>query len=330
MPQPIKSRPNRRTTTAWRLHPVLAVLVLCCGLVLAPSVRAQDAAALRARHLALSERWVSSELRRGLVLESSESSNGLQGDIYARVELPFALVRPALMRNEQWCDILMLHLNVKQCRSGQAAAGPTLGLVIGSKYDQPLADAYNFDFTFREVASSADYMQVMLGAERGPMGTTHYRILLEAVALDTGRSFVHLSYAYGYGTAARMAMQVYLATIGRNKVGFSVVGHEANGAPQYIGGTRGVVERNTMRYYLALEAYLGALGLPAAQQAERRLNDWFAAVERYPAQLHELELGQYLALKREQLQRQQVSTSAPASRVTTEARVSDARPILTP
>lgn len=47
-----------------------------------------------------------------------------------------------------------------------------------------------------------------------------------------------------------------------------------------------MIERNTMRYYLAIEAYLGAYTLPAAEQPERRLRDWFAAVERYPRQLH--------------------------------------------
>ena len=73
---------------------------------------------------------------------------------------------------------------------------------------------------------------------------------------------MHLSYSYDYGVAARVAMQGYLATIGRDKVGFSVVGTQADGQPVYIGGTRGVVERNTMRYYLAIEAYLGALSLP--------------------------------------------------------------------
>ena len=53
-------------------------------------------------------------------------------------------------------------------------------------------------------------------------------------------------------------MQGYLATGGRDKVGFSIVGKTASGAPQYLDGMRAVVERNTMRYYLAIDAYLGA------------------------------------------------------------------------
>lgn len=284
----------------------LAGLALCCGLAVAPLAQAQDAAALRLRHAALADALARNAFARPLVLESSETPASLRGDIYARIEQPFARVGPALQGGEHWCEILILHLNVKQCSTGNTpAGGPALGLVVGSKHDQALADGYRFDFAYRVVASRPDYLQVALSAEQGPLGTSRYRIVLEVVALDAGRSFVHLSYSYGFGFAARVAMQGYLATIGRDKVGFSIVGRQPDGAPQFIGSTRGVVERNTMRYYLAIEAYLGALGQPPAQQFERRLAAWFAAVERYPVQLHELELGEYLSLKREQMQRQQ-------------------------
>ncbi len=284
---------------------VLALWAVCCALVLSPEAQAQDAAALRARHTALTDKLASNPFQRPLVLESSETPNHLQGDIYARIDLPFAQVGPALLGNEQWCNILILHLNVKQCRTGNNPAGPTLGLAIGSKHDQPLGNAYQVDFAFREVARTPDYLQVLLSAEQGPMGTSRYRIVLEVVALDAGRSFMHLSYSYDFGTAARLAMQVYLATIGRSKVGFSVVGRQPDGTPQYLTGTRGVVERNTMRYYLAIEAYLGTLDLPAAQQFERRLAAWFTASERYPVQLHEIELSDYLAQKRDLQQQRQ-------------------------
>ena len=139
---------------------------------------------------------------------------------------------------------------------------------------------------------------MLLNADAGPLGTKDYRIVFEAIPIDAKSSFVHMSYAYRYGLAARLAMQGYLATIGRNKVGFSVTGREADGAPIYIGNVRGVVERNTMRYYLAIEAFLGAYALPTAQQPEQRRSDWFAAIERYPRQLHEMERADYMAMKR--------------------------------
>ena len=110
--------------------------------------------------------------------------------------------------------------------------------------------------------------------------------------------------------AANVAMQGYLATIGRNKVGFSVVDHTDDGQPIYIGGMRGVVERNTMRYFLAIEAYLGALTTAPQERLEKRLNDWFTGIERYPRQLHELERDEYLDMKHKEIQRQQALESA--------------------
>lgn len=103
-------------------------------------------------------------------------------------------------------------------------------------------------------------------------------------------------------------MQGYLATIGRKKVGFSIVDHKPDGTPIYINNIRGVVERNAMRYYLAIEAYLGAVHLPPAEQPEKRLRDWFTAIEHYPQQLHEMERDEYLSMKRLELSRQRATT----------------------
>ena len=72
------------------------------------------------------------------------------------------------------------------------------------------------------------------------------------------------------------------------------------GGPR-VRGVRGGVERNTMRYYLAIVSYLDSLALPAGERVERRLRDWFAATERFPLQLHELERDEYLAMKRREL-----------------------------
>jgi hypothetical protein len=276
------------------------LLALCCVLAGALPARAQDAAALKAHHLALQSALASTAFGRPLVLESSDTDGSLRGNIYARIDLPFSQVGPALQGSTNWCDILMLHLNVKRCRTGNTPAASTLGVVIGGKSDRPLAYDYPLDFVYALAAAQPDYLRVQLSAEQGPLGTSHYRIVLEVVALDARRSFLHLSYAYDYGTAARLVMQAYLATAGRDKVGFSIVGRRGDGQPRYVGQLRGVVERNTMRYYLAIEAYLDALALPPAQRFERRLANWQAGVEQYPMQLHELERDEYFELKRRQ------------------------------
>jgi hypothetical protein len=99
-----------------------------------------------------------------------------------------------------------------------------------------------------------------------------------------------------------MAMKTYLATVGSDKVGFTTVGG-ASGDPQYVGGVRGLLERNTMRYYLAIDAYLATLDKPLDQ----RLARWFDATEQYPRQLHEVDRNAYLQMKAQEVQRQQTA-----------------------
>ena len=284
---------------------------LLCTLATALPAQAQNAVSLKARHAALQQQLAHNQFRRPLYLESSENSGNLKGDVYALVEQPYAVVGPALQGMDHWCDILILHLNVKSCR---ASTPNTLSLNVGRKFDRPSADEYLLEFLYRVVTAAPGYLQVALSAEEGPMGTSNYRILLEVVELDAGRCFLHMSYSFANGMAARVAIHLYLATIARDKVGFSIVGSEADGQPIYIAGTRGVVERNTMRYYLAIEAYLGSLSAPAPAQVEKRLNDWFAGIERYPRQLHELERAEYLAMKHKEIQRQQAQGVAAAAR----------------
>ena len=231
--------------------------------------------------------------------------------MYAVVAQPFSLVGPALLGMEQWCDVMMLHLNVKTCRGMGNGGASTLRLAVGRKFDQPLGSAFQIDFAYSVVANQADYLQVTLAAAAGPLDTKDYRIGFEATPLDATTTFLHLSYAYAYGMAARMAMSAYLATIGHDKVGFSIVSYRGDGVPVYLADMRGAVERNTMRYFLAIEAYLGALALPVAQRPEQRLRDWFDAIERYPRQLHELSREDYLTMKHREFAQRKALAEKP-------------------
>lgn len=282
-----------------------AGITLLCMLAYASLAQAQDATSLQAKYTALHQQLSNNQFQRPLYLQSSEGSGELQGDVYAVMAQPYAVVGAALQSIDGWCDILILHINVKSCRASTPKTGATLSVNIGRKFDRPLADAYLFEFLYQVVAEKSNYLQVALSADKGPLSTSDYRILLEVAQLDAEHSFLHLAYSYDYGLMARVAMQSYLATRGRDKVGFSVVGTGANHQPIYIDGLRGVVERNTMRYYLAIEAYLGALSLPPSQQLDKRLNDWQASVENYPLQLHELDADEYLDMKHKEVQRQQ-------------------------
>ncbi|HEX6708040.1 MAG TPA: hypothetical protein VF169_25105 [Albitalea sp.] len=292
-------------STRSRLTPL--VLSLCALTWTGAGAATPEANALRARHQALAGELAHNDFQRPIHLQSSEQSGDLQGEVFAVVEHPFATLDAALKTADRWCDILILHPNVKQCRAVGESPARQLAVRVGRKLDQPAEDAFPIDFRHRVVSDTADYLQVRLNAGAGPMGTHDYRILVEATPLDASRSFLHLSYAYGYGFAARVAMQGYLATAGSGKVGFSVVDRKPDGSPVLVDNVRGAIERNTMRYYLAIDAYLDSLSAPPQEQTERRLRDWFAATERYPRQLRELDQAQYLAIKRKEIQRQQVA-----------------------
>ena len=71
------------------------------------------------------------------------------------------------------------------------------------------------------------------------------------------------------------------------------------GEPELVSGMLGLVERNAMRYFLAVDAYLAA---PDA--LERRLSLWYAATEKYPRQLHDLSEADYFKFKRMDRERQ--------------------------
>ncbi len=293
---------------------LIAAALLCLGACSAGAADADAiaAASLRAKYEGLQNRLDHSRFHQPLYLDSSQTADGVSGDIYARVAYPFATVRAALKNPGDWCDILILHINTKYCRAASGRQGVVLDVSIGKKHDQVLKDAYRVNFAYRVAAQTPNYLQVGLDAEQGPFNTRDYRIVLEAVPLEAGDTFIHFSYSFAYGLAGRLALQVYLGTIGRDKVGFGVAGTGADGKPVYIGGIRGLVERNTMRYYLAIEAFLGAVSAAPQERLERRLRDWFAASERYPRQLHELDQDEYLDMKRKEYLRQQSARRAPA------------------
>lgn len=292
--------------------------VLACALLaalFASPAFPQDAGALRAVYTQMRDRLANTPFQRPLVLESTQGDASLQGDVYAVVEQPFAVVASALQGTANWCELLILHLNVKHCGAAGAAPNEVLTLVVGRKFDQPLAAGHKVAFRYSVPTAHPDYLRVKMAADSGPLGTRDYQLVIEATPLDAKRSFIHLSYSYSYGIAARVAMQGYLSTLGRDKVGFSIIGQGDSGKPVYVGGLRGVAERNTMRYYLAVEAYLGALATVPGQQLEKRLRDWFDATEQHPLQLHELGRDEYLTMKRREVQRQQTLAAAATAKL---------------
>lgn len=231
-----------------------------------------------------------------LSVRSEERGALLTAEVEGRLELPFTEVAAALADPAAWCDFIPLTLNVKTCTWRKEAQGTVLAIYAGRKAYQPPEAATRIDYRFTVQEASAQRLSILLEAPQGPLGIRDSRILLTAAPEGAGTA-LHLTSSSRSSLRSRLATDGYLATLGREKVGFSVTGRGAEG-PRFVGGVRGMIERNAMRYYLALQAYLDTRQLPEQGRFEARLLRWFSLSERYRRQLHEVEEEEYLAAKR--------------------------------
>ncbi len=231
-------------------------------------------------------------------IEFDQQGGLSSGEVYSIVDAPFARVAEALRRPESWCDILPLHFNVKSCVHSPRNGGWLLTVYIGWKTYQRPRSAYRLPLQFAIQRSDLSRFEVRLNAEKGPLGTRNYAVGLSAVPLAPGRTLVHFRYAQQIGLPARVALFGYLHTFGRAKLGFSVSGRTSDGRPIHVRGLQGAVERNVVRYHLAVEAYLDTLDVRENVRFQRRIERWFDLTGKYREQLYEMEREEYLQTKR--------------------------------
>src|SRR5260221_694350 len=135
-------------------------------------------------------------LASGVKIYERGGPEGTAGEIPAAVGHPFAPTAAALKDPQHWCEILMLHLDTKECRLLVDGAGVSLAVGVVSKYDQPASAAYRASFIYSLVEDTPEALRVRLDAEKGPVGTSNYRILLEAASMDEAHTSIHMSYSY--------------------------------------------------------------------------------------------------------------------------------------
>ena len=262
---------------------LLMLLVAYASPVIIAAQEDSGPAPLRQKHEQIKPELEKSAFGRPLHLNSGDANGKMSGDVYAVLDHPFKRVSDGLSQASQWCDVLTLPFNVQKCD----AEGEGIRLFIGRTPTAPIEDATKISFNYSVPTRSAEYMQARLAAPSGPAGTKDYLITFAATPLDEKRTLVHMHYGYTQGTMSKMALQTYLATSGADKVGFS----SENG--KLVGGTRGVMERNTMRYFLAIDAHLDTVG----KGKRARLDKWFGSTERYSRQLREMSRDEYIAIK---------------------------------
>lgn len=232
-----------------------------------------------------------------LFLESSERDDRVYVDVYGIFDYPFSSVVGVLEVPANLCDIVTLHPNVKACTYKVLPGTWLLTFYVGRKVYQPPEDTLQVMYHYRKVDQQSGYLDIILSAEAGPLGTKDHRMRFEALRLDGGRTFVHVSYAYSDSVALRLAAKVYLATLGRSKVGFTVTGTDRNGNPVYIGGPRGAIERSAVRYYLAFQSFMNTMRYPEKMRFSMRISNWYDLTSRYKKQLFDLDKQDYLTFK---------------------------------
>jgi hypothetical protein len=234
-------------------------------------------------------------------LESKETKHEVQGQVHAILDVPFPELSEAVASPRGWCGILLLHYNIKACVYQRDDEAASLSVFIGRKYyqDPEVARLTRLGFYLEE--RTEDQLALRLEADRGPLGVRAFQIKVRAIPLDEGRSLMRLSYSLGHGRLARFAMRMYFSTSGRDRIGFTMEDVDQDGAAEPVDGMRGMIERNTIRFFFAITSYLR---LPDPYQQEARHVHWFEQTERYPEQLREMDEAAYLAQKRRERQNQ--------------------------
>jgi hypothetical protein len=258
------------------------------------------------RHESLIEKYhkIEKELEKSsltvpFILEFSMGKNASQVDVYGTIKYPFDSVVNELQLPTNWCDIVVLHSSIRSCTYKKVNDTWLLTFYSVKKFQDPLKDAYQMHFEYHVIAQQPGFFDISLAAPEGIFGTKDHQIGFEAIALDQDRTFIHLKYSYRCSRLAYFLMKSYFSIFGGERTGFSVIDTDSNGNPVYVGGLRGAVESDVMRYYLTILAYMDTLKFPVEQRFEKRMNQWYDLTAPYKRQLFEMEREVYLTYKRQ-------------------------------
>ena len=286
------------------LLPVLVTMLFFAGFTAAANTTGQGEAILREAYHRNLIRMETSNFGVPLYLESFEQDNSLHVDVYGIFTFPFDTVADVIDVPSNWCDIVPLHPNIKACTYRELADQWLLTLHLGRKDNQALEDTHQIICQYRKVERQRGYLNVILIADQGPYGTKNHSMGFEALPLAGGKTFVHVTYAFSDSAMLRIAAKIYFATLGRGKVGFTVTGIDPNGAPIYIGGPRGALERSAARYYFAIQSFMNALRYPEEIRFNMRIIGWYDLTIPYKRQLFDLDRREYLLFKTSEHQHQ--------------------------
>ncbi len=280
------------------LTPLLTVALIFAVTASSSAIDAGDKANLAALYEKVKDLLEHPTPERPFYLEVGVRKHIEHGEAALYFPESFDEIAKALSDPANWCDLLPLHLNVKGCTYRRDTDGSRLRIYLGRKFYQSPEKAHKINYDFHTVGSQ-DYFAAIVTADKGPLGTSDYRIVFEAMPAD-GRTFGRVSISDHQSWISSKAMHVYLATKGKHKQGISVIGHDEDGNPIYSKGEPAVAERNLLRYYFAFAAFFNSAGeKDNNKRHENQMNYWFDQTEQYP-QLHEMGKEEYLTEKRKE------------------------------
>lgn len=228
-----------------------------------------------------------------VAVRSDELDNTVSAEVHGVLNQPFSVVAEVLGEAQAWCAFMTLSLHIKACTWNSATS--TLTLYVGTKDYQTPEEAYEVQYGFKTNRQSEQIL-VELESARGPMGTKRNRLAVEAMAIN-GETILHFKSSIEMSTASRLATTTYLATLGRHRIGFSLV-DDGEGEKTPIKGVQGMIERNAMRYYLALQTHMEQRKEPETHRFEQSINAWYDLTERYHDQLYEVSREDYIENKK--------------------------------
>ena len=243
-------------------------------------------------------------------IQSNFQEDNATGEVFALVDHDFNSVVASLSSADHWCDVVLLHINVKGCNvKSNNNSESNLTLYVGRRYFQTPDQAHEMRYQFNTVSSSPNYLHVNLTAGDGPLGTSDYLLTFEVIPFSESASFIHFKYSYHYGFMAKLALDGYLATIGRHKVGFTVTDYDELSNPVYVKGLQGIVERNSMRYFIAIRSFLDTSYLNS-EQWDKRVQHWYQLAKGFDRQFIEIREREYIETKRKEFMIRETTNTA--------------------
>ena len=170
----LSPRPRRRSVRA--THLALGVLALLMSIPPVMADEAGSAAMLRATYARHRPEMEQNKFGVPLQLESTQTSDTLKGDIHALLDQPFDKVQQALAAPGNWCDILILHPNVKGCQLSAVGTDGQQSLTVNlGRSEVPVQFSYKAE-------KAQDYLDYQHFSRNGLIGQLRFEGFTKAQA----------------------------------------------------------------------------------------------------------------------------------------------------